>query len=167
MDKTSELVLLELQTSGNSLEAIIAADRNVIRHPRSSSVVREMEMARSTFLLQFQERCDDTPMESSIDGETGGMAVETGTRSRETNDQHASDTALSGETIAQVSRPLRHATSVSATGLCLGAGTSATKSRETTDQNRADDALGTQATTAVREADDTDPSQRSYRTFSW
>jgi hypothetical protein len=49
----------------------------------------------------------------------------------------------------------------------LGAGTSATKSRETTDQNRADDALGTQATTAVREADDTDPSQRSYRTFSW
>ena len=144
----------------------MAANKNVMRHPRSSSIVREMEMARSTFLLQFQERCDDTPVESSIDGETGGgMAVETGTRSRETNDQHASDTALSGETVAQFGRPLHRATSATVTS--SGAGTSATRSRETTDQHRADDALGTLATTRASEAEEIDPSQRSYRTFSW
>jgi hypothetical protein len=165
MDKMSELVLLGLRTGGSSLEAITAAERNVIGHLRSSSAVREMEMARSTFLLQFQEICDDTPVEYSIDGETGGMVVETGTRSRETNDQHASDTALSGETVAQFGRPLRRATS--ATAPSLGAGMSATKSRETTDQHRADDALGTLATTAACEAEEIDPSQRSYRTFSW
>lgn len=124
-------------------------------------------MGRSTFLLRFQEKCDDIPADSTPGGGAGDMAFETGTRSRETNDQHASDTALSGGTVAQLRRPVGQAAPESVIDPSWGAGTSATKARETTDQHRADDAMGTMTITAVREADDTDPSQRSYRTFTW
>jgi len=131
-----------------------------------SSAALEMAMARSTFLLRFQEKCDDIPADPTFVG-AGDSAVETGTRSRETNDQHASDTALTGGTIARLLRPGGQLDPESAIDPSWGTGTCATKSRETTDQHRADDAFGTMTKTAVREADDTDPSQRSYRTFSW
>jgi len=114
-------------------------------------------MARSTFLLQFQEPCDDMTSDPASGGGAGDPVFETITRSRETNDQHASDMAFLGASLA----------SSTWDDPASGMGTMETKARETTDQNRADDALSFSTATATREADDADPSQRSYRTFSW
>lgn len=125
-------------------------------------------MARSTFLLLFQENCDDMPADPTVVGRSGDLASETGTRSRETGDQHASDTALSGGTIAQRRRTAGRAAPESSIDPSWGAGTSATKARETTDQHRADDALGTSTTkTGTRETSDVDVTHFSYRAFSW
>jgi hypothetical protein len=127
-----------------------------------------MAMVRPTFLLQFQERHDDLPADPSHGGEAGDMGYETGTRSRETSDQHASDTALSWGAFARDRGSVGQAASESAIDPSWGAGTTATKARETTDQNRADDALGTSTTkTGTRETSDVDMTHRSYRTFSW
>lgn len=127
-----------------------------------------MVMDRPTFLLLFQENCDDKPADPTVVGRAGDMASETGTRSRETGDQHASDTALSGGTFARDRGSVGQAVSESAIDPSWGAGTTATKARETTDQNRADDALGTSTTkTGTRETSDVDMTHRSYRTFSW
>ncbi len=128
----------------------------------------EIAMSRSTFLLRFQEKCEDTPADSTLSGGTGDMAFETGTRSRETTDQHASNTALSGGMFAQLRRTVGRAAPESPIDPSWGAGTSATKARETTDQHRADDALGTSTTkTGTRETSDVDVTHLSYRTFSW